>query len=206
MRSNSLLWRLTAWRYCSSWWKKLRWSGSISFVSRCIHFVFFPHTHFAALSQTAYQKLDTPVTNWAAIKGRKRKALLSAADWDPRLPSYLKDVSLCVCACVCLGHSQQQTTRADTTTSSPISPLTPGVPTAYISVSAQQTKPNKCSCSPSSDTRSYIKQCMQPSYKTVTFLIGIKISPLLTMCSCEKSYLKGLCVTQTHITEPRPVS
>lgn len=89
-----------AWRHCSSWWKKLRWSGSISFVSRCIHFVFFPHTHFAALSQTAYQKLDTPVTNWAAIKGRKRKALLSAADWDPRLPSYLKDVSLCVCVCM----------------------------------------------------------------------------------------------------------
>lgn len=196
-----------AWWHCSSWWKKLRWSGSISFVSRCIHFVFFPHTHFAALSQTAYQKLDTPVTNWAAIKGRKRKALLSAADWDPRLTSYLKDVSLCVCVCVWgTANSRQPELTQPPHPPRPPHTHTPGVPTAYISVSAQQTKPNKCCCSPSSDTRSYIEQRMQPSYKTVTFLIGIKISPLLIMCSCEKSYLKGLCVTQIHITEPRPVS
>lgn len=78
---------------------KWRWSGLISFVSRCIHFVFFP-------TPTPPLSVKPLIRNWTpqwqiepAIKGRKRKALLSAADWDPRLPSHNRGGYLCVCVC-----------------------------------------------------------------------------------------------------------
>lgn len=128
---------------------KWRWSGLISFVSRCIHFVFFPTS---PLSVKALIRNWTP--QWQiepAIKGRKRKALLSAADWDPRLPSHMWGVCVCVRLCihVCLVQSQGQSWHHHHLFSH--FPHSPGVPTAYISaLSRQQTKPNQCSCSPSS--------------------------------------------------------
>lgn len=100
---------------------KWRWSGLISFVSRCIHFVFFPTS---PLSVKALIRNWTP--QWQiepAIKGRKRKALLSAADWDPRLPSHMWGVCVCVCVCASMYAWYRARGRADTTTtSSPIFP------------------------------------------------------------------------------------
>lgn len=98
-------------QHCSSWRKKgkWRWSGLISFVSRCIHFVFFP-TPTSPLSVRPLIRNWTP--QWQiepAIKKRKRKALLSAADWDPRLPSHIRGVCSackCVCTCACILGAQ----------------------------------------------------------------------------------------------------
>lgn len=103
---------------------KWRWSGLISFVSRCIHFVFFP-------TPTPPLSVKPLIRNWTpqwqiepAIKGRKRKALLSAADWDPRLPSHNRGGYVCVCVCAYMRVYAwyRANSRADTTTSSPSPP------------------------------------------------------------------------------------
>lgn len=169
-------------QHCSSWRKKKgkwRWSGLISFVSRCIHFVFFP-TPTSPLSVRPLIRNWTP--QWQiepAIKKRKRKALLSAADWDPRLPSHIRGVcsaSKCVCVHVrvYLVHSQKPCWHNHLCSDFPLSP---GVPTAYISAqSARQTKPNRCSCSPVSLTHVYAHKSTQgqPTYTSVTFFLRKK--------------------------------
>lgn len=114
--------------------------------------------------------------------------------------------------CVCLVHSQQQTTtRADTTTSSPIFPPHSRCSHSlhFSECSTDKTKSMQLFSYRShtcTQTCTHAKHRTQPSYMTVASLIGIKISTACTVFNCEKSYLQGLCATQIHIAEPRPVS
>lgn len=119
---TQLVMRAEAQQHCSSWWAKkggnedgVVWFHLLAGASiLCPPPTATAPTYLATLSHTAYQKLDTPVTNWAAIKGRRRKALLRALDWAPRLPSHIRHVCVCVC--------YRASSRADTTTSSPVFP------------------------------------------------------------------------------------
>lgn len=74
------------------------------------------------------------------LKGEKRKALLSAADWDPRLPSHMWDVRLCMH--VCLVRSQEPSWYT-TTSSSLVSQVFPRL--AFLLWELSKQNHNQCS-------------------------------------------------------------
>lgn len=118
-----------------------------------------PHAPALPLSVKALIRNSTP--QWQiqpAIKGRKRKALLSAADWDPRLPSHMCDVRVCACTYAWFRASG----RADTAAaSSPIFQVFPRLTFLLRVLKQQQINAAVRPSLPLPCTHMHYMECMQ---------------------------------------------